>query len=513
MLRLARSALTKIQKCSYSQLAVPAPQENPNVLYSGVFINNEWHKSKSGKTFKTINPSTGEVITEIQQGSKEDIDMAVDAAYEAFRFNSPWRTMDASDRGLLLNRLADLMERDAAYLASLETLDNGKPYHVAYPVDIMGSIKFIRYMAGWADKNHGKTIPMDGPFMCYTRHEPVGVCGQIIPWNFPLLMLAWKIAPALSMGNTVVLKPAEQTPLTALYVAQLIKEVGFPPGVVNIVPGFGDAGAALVSNRKVDKIAFTGSTEVGLKIQQMSGVGNLKRTTLELGGKSPNIILADVNIEQAVEQAHFGLFFNQGQVCCAGSRTFIEASIYDEFVERSVERAKKRTVGNPFDSKTEQGPQIDDVQMEKILSLIKEGASQGAKLLVGGKRIGDKGYFVEPTVFSQVEDNNVIAKEEIFGPVQQLMRFQKLDEIIDRANDTNYGLAAAVFSNDLDKVNYLVQGIKAGTVWVNTYNVLGAQTPFGGYKDSGHGREAGEYGISQYTEVKSVITALPKKNS
>jgi aldehyde dehydrogenase (NAD+) len=413
MLRLARSALTKIQKCSYSQLAVPAPQENPNVLYSGVFINNEWHKSKSGKTFKTINPSTGEVITEIQQGSKEDIDMAVDAAYEAFRFNSPWRTMDASDRGLLLNRLADLMERDAAYLASLETLDNGKPYHVAYPVDIMGSIKFIRYMAGWADKNHGKTIPMDGPFMCYTRHEPVGVCGQIIPWNFPLLMLAWKIAPALSMGNTVVLKPAEQTPLTALYVAQLIKEVGFPPGVVNIVPGFGDAGAALVSNPKVDKIAFTGSTEVGLKIQQMSGVGNLKRTTLELGGKSPNIILADVNIEQAVEQAHFGLFFNQGQVCCAGSRTFIEASIYDEFVERSVERAKKRTVGNPFDSKTEQGPQIDDVQMEKILSLIKEGASQGAKLLVGGKRIGDKGYFVEPTVFSQVEDNNVIAKEEV----------------------------------------------------------------------------------------------------
>jgi aldehyde dehydrogenase (NAD+) len=277
----------------------------------------------------------------------------------------------------------------------------------------MGSIKFIRYMAGWADKNHGKTIPMDGPFMCYTRHEPVGVCGQIIPWNFPLLMLAWKIAPALSMGNTVVLKPAEQTPLTALYVAQLIKEVGFPPGVVNIVPGFGDAGAALVSNPKVDKIAFTGSTEVGLKIQQMSGVGNLKRTTLELGGKSPNIILADVNIEQAVEQAHFGLFFNQGQVCCAGSRTFIEASIYDEFVERSVERAKKRTVGNPFDSKTEQGPQIDDVQMEKILSLIKEGASQGAKLLVGGKRIGDKGYFVEPTVFSQVEDNNVIAKEEV----------------------------------------------------------------------------------------------------
>ncbi|KAJ3665776.1 hypothetical protein Zmor_001251 [Zophobas morio] len=511
MLRVARSAFSKIQKCSYSSL--PAPQENPNVLYSGIFINNEWHKAKSGKTFPTVNPTTGEVITEVQQGSKEDIDLAVDAAYEAFRFNSPWRTIDASERGVLLNKVANLMERDAAYLASLETLDNGKPYHVAYPVDILSSIKVFRYMAGWADKNHGRTIPMDGPFVCHTRHEPVGVCGQIIPWNFPLLMLAWKIAPALSMGNTVVLKPAEQTPLTALYMAQLIKEAGIPPGVVNIVPGFGDAGAALVANRKVDKIAFTGSTEVGLKIQQMSGVGNLKRTTLELGGKSPNIILGDVNIAEAVEQAHFGVFFNQGQVCCAGSRIYVEDNIYNEFVERSVERAKKRTVGNPFDAKTEQGPQIDNVQMEKILGLVKEGVNQGAKLLVGGKRVGDKGYFVEPTVFSNVDDNNVIAKEEIFGPVQQLMRFKDLDEIIERANNTNYGLAAAVFSKDIDKVNYLVQGIRAGTVWVNTYNVLGTQTPFGGYKDSGHGREMGIYGLNQYTEVKSIITAVPKKNS
>ncbi|RZC43220.1 aldehyde dehydrogenase, mitochondrial [Asbolus verrucosus] len=513
MLRAARSAFGKIQKCCYSAQTIPAPQETPNVLYSGIFINNEWHKSASGKTFPTVNPATGQVITEVQQGSKEDIDVAVNAAAEAFRFNSPWRTMDASERGVLLNKLADLMERDAAYLASLETLDNGKPYHVAYPVDIVGSIKVIRYMAGWADKNHGRTIPLDGQFMCYTRHEPVGVCGQIIPWNFPLLMMAWKIGPALSMGNTVVLKPAEQTPLTALYVAQLVKEAGFPPGVVNVVPGFGDAGAALVANSKVDKIAFTGSTEVGLKIQQMSGVGNLKRTTLELGGKSPNIILADVNIEQAVEQAHFGLFFNQGQVCCAGSRTFVEDSIYDEFVERSVERAKKRIVGNPFDAKTEQGPQIDDTQMNKILGLIKEGVNQGAKLLVGGNRHGDTGYYVQPTVFAQVEDHHVIAKEEIFGPVQQLMRFKDLDEIIDRANNTNYGLAAAVFSKDVDKINYLVQGIKAGTVWVNTYNVLGAQTPFGGFKDSGHGREMGVYGLNQYTEVKSVITAIPKKNS
>lgn len=368
-------------------------------------------------------------------------------------------------------------------------------------------------MAGWADKNHGKTIPLDGPYFCYTRHEPVGVCGQIIPWNFPLLMMAWKIAPALALGNTVVLKPAEQTPLTALYVAQLVKEAGFPPGVLNVVPGFGDTGAALVANQKVDKIAFTGSTEVGLLIQQGSGVGNLKRTTLELGGKSPNIILADVDVAKAVEQAHFGLFFNQGQVCCAGSRTYVQDAIYDEFVERSVERAKARVVGNPFDPKTEQGPQVDEVQLKKILGLIQDGSKAGAKLLTGGERYGDKGYFVQPTVFANVEDDNIIAREEIFGPVQQLLRFKSLDEIIERANKTNYGLAAGIFSKDIDKVNYLSQGIRAGTVWVNCYNVLGAQTPFGGFKDSGHGREMGEYGLHQYTEVKSIIQALPGKNS
>lgn len=483
------------------------------MLYSGIFINNEWRKSKTGSTFETINPATGKVITEIQQGTKQDIDLAVEAATDAFKFGSIWRRLDASERGRLLNKLADLMERDAGYIATLETLDNGKPYHEAFGIDVVGSIKVLRYMAGWADKNHGKTIPMDGQFFCYTRHEPVGVCGQIIPWNFPLLMMAWKIAPALTTGNTVVLKPAEQTPLTALYVAQLAKEAGFPPGVLNVVPGFGDAGAALVENTKVDKVAFTGSTEVGKKIQQASGQFNLKRTTLELGGKSPNIILADVDIEKAVEAAHFGVFFNQGQVCCAGSRTFIEDSIYDEFVERSVERAKKRRVGNPFDPQTEQGPQVDETQLNKILSMIEEGVKGGAKLLHGGERHGSEGYFVKPTVFADVEDHHVIAKEEIFGPVQQLMRFKDLDELIERANNTNYGLASAVFSRDIDKINYLVQGIKAGTVWVNTYNVLAAQSPFGGFKDSGHGREMGQYGINQYTEVKSVITAIPQKNS
>ncbi|XP_030759008.1 aldehyde dehydrogenase, mitochondrial [Sitophilus oryzae] len=517
VLQAAKHTLTKINKlpnlAQFSSAAQVKPEVTPNVLYTGVFINNEWHKSKSGATFQTINPSNGQVIAEVQRGSQADIDIAVDAANEAFRLHSPWRILDASERGRLLYKLSDLIERDAAYIASLETLDNGKPFNQSYPVDVIGSIKVLRYMAGWADKNHGKTIPMDGNFFAYTRHEPVGVCGQIIPWNFPLLMMAWKIGPALALGNTVVLKPAEQTPLTSLYVAQLAKEAGFPAGVLNVVPGYGDAGAALVANLNVDKIAFTGSTQVGKLIQQNSGVGNLKRVTLELGGKSPNIILADVDIEKAVEQAHQAVYFNQGQVCCAGTRTFIEESIYDEFVERSVERAKKRRVGDPFHPETEQGPQVDEEQMNKILGLIQEGVSQGAKLVHGGQRHGNEGYFVQPTVFADVEDHHVIAREEIFGPVQQLLKFKNLDELIVRANTTNYGLASAIFSKDIDKINYLAQGIKAGTVWVNCYNVLTAQTPFGGYKDSGHGREMGEYGLNQYTEVKTVIVSQLQKNS
>lgn len=376
------------------------------------------------------------------------------------------------------------------------------------------AIKVLRYYAGWADKNHGKVIPMDGEFFAYTRHEPVGVCGQIIPWNFPILMMAWKLGPALTTGNVIVLKPAEQTSLTALYIAQLTKEAGFPEGVINVVPGFGAAGAALVANTNVDKVAFTGSTEVGKLIQQGSGLSNLKRVTLELGGKSPNIILADTDMDYAVETSHMGLFFNMGQCCCAGSRTFIEDKIYDEFVERSAERAKKRTVGNPFELTTEQGPQVDKEQYQKILGLIETGKKQGAKLVAGGGKYEDRsGYFIQPTVFADVQDNMTICKEEIFGPVQQLIRFKNLDEVIERANNTEYGLAAAIFSKDLDKVNYLIQGIRAGTVWVNTYNSLSAQTPFGGYKMSGFGRENGEYGLQNYTEVKSVIQKVTQKSS
>ncbi|XP_053691531.1 aldehyde dehydrogenase, mitochondrial-like [Sabethes cyaneus] len=354
---------------------------------------------------------------------------------------------------------------------------------MSYNVDVPMAINNLRYFAGWADKNHGMVVPTDGDFFAYTRHEPVGVCAQIIPWNFPILMVAWKFGPALATGNTIVLKPAEQTSLTALYIAQLTKEAGFPAGVVNVVPGFGDAGEALVQHHDVDKVAFTGSTVVGKNIQQGSGLSNLKRTTLELGGKSPNIILSDADVKHAVETSHFGLFFNMGQCCCAGSRTFIEDKLYDEFVERSVERANKRVVGDPFDVMTEHGPQVDAVQFDKILRMIESGEKQGAKIVAGGDRYeGLPGYFIQPTVFANVTDDMKIAREEIFGPVQQLLRFKSLDEVIERANNTEYGLAAAVFSKDIDKINYVVQGLRAGTVWVNSYNVLSAQAPFGGYK-------------------------------
>merc|ERR1712002_1416940 len=324
---------------------------------------------------------------------------------------------DASDRGRLLYKLADLVERDQVYLAGLETLDNGKPYRDAYAADLALTIACYRYYAGWADKTHGKVIPITGDYFSYTRHEPVGVCGQIIPWNFPLLMQAWKLGPALATGCTVVMKPAEQTPLTALYVGQLIKEAGFPPGVINMVPGYGPtAGAAISEHHDVDKVAFTGSTEVGHIIMKAAASSNLKRVTLELGGKSPNIVFADADLDHAVETSHFGLFFNQGQCCCAGSRIFVQDTIYDEFVKKSVERAKVRKVGDPFDFTTEQGPQVDEEQMTKILALIDSGKSEGAKMCTGGVRHGDKGFFIEPTVFADVKDHMRIAREEIFGP-------------------------------------------------------------------------------------------------
>ncbi|XP_059169587.1 aldehyde dehydrogenase, mitochondrial-like [Physella acuta] len=496
-----------------SMSAAPKPITKPEIKCAKIFINNEFVNAVSGKTFATINPTTEEVICEVAEGDKADVDKAVKAAKEAFRLGSPWRTMDATERQNLLLRLADLIERDRNYIASLETLDNGKPFSASFAVDLDLTIKCYRYHAGWVNKRGGKVVPMDGNYFSYVRHEPVGVCGQIIPWNFPLLMQAWKLGPALAMGNTVVMKPAEQTPLTALYIAQLAVEAGFPPGVINIVPGFGPtAGAAIAEHMDVDKIAFTGSTEIGQLIPQMAARSNLKRVTLELGGKSPQIVYSDSNMAQAIDSTHVGLFFNQGQCCTAGSRVFVEDKIYKDFVELATEKAKKRTVGNPF-TNVDQGPQVDGDQMGKILDLINSGKKEGATMTVGGSRVGDKGYFVAPTIFADVQDNMRIAREEIFGPVMQIFKFKNDQELLERAHNTIYGLAASVYTQDLDRAIFLSNSLRAGTVWINCHNVFDTALPFGGYKMSGQGRELGEYGVEAYTEVKSVIMKISQKNS
>jgi aldehyde dehydrogenase (NAD+) len=486
----------------------PAKDSRVAVSATKLLINNRWVPSESGKTFATINPATGEEICQIAEADAADVDKAVHAARRAFE-HGPWRKLPASERGRMLHRLADLIEKHADELAALESLDNGKPLAIAKAVDVAATVGCFRYFAGWSDKVHGKTIPVDGDFFCYTRHEPVGVVGQIIPWNFPMLMLAWKLAPALATGNTVVMKPAEQTPLSALRIGELIVEAGFPEGVVNLLPGFGPtAGGAIARHMDVDKVAFTGSTEVGQLIMEAAARSNLKRITLELGGKSPNIVFADTDLDEAVEGAHFGLFFNHGQCCCAGSRVFVEEKIYDQFVEKSGARAKRRTVGDPFDPKTEQGPQVDQIQFDKVMSYIESGRHQGAKLVCGGDRVGDRGYFIEPTVFADVQDEMKIAREEIFGPVMSIIPFKTADEVVDRANRTNYGLAAAVWTRDIKKAHAIANSVRAGTVWVNCYNVLDTRAPFGGFKQSGIGRELGEYGLQQYTEVKTVTVKL-----
>jgi len=496
-----------------AQLPPPPPAiTNPEVKFTQIFINNEWVNSASGKTFPTINPTTGKKICDVQEGDKADIEKAVAAAKKAFEFGSVWRKMDASERGVLLNKLADLIERDRIYIASLETLDNGKPFKDAFYIDMTATIKTLRYYAGWTDKIQGRTIPVDGTSFCYTRHEPVGVCGQIIPWNFPITMMAWKIAPALACGNTTIVKPAEQTPLTALYMASLIKEAGFPPGVVNVVPGYGPtAGGAITSHKDINKVAFTGSTEVGQIIMAAAAKSNLKRVTLELGGKSPLVVFKDANLDVVVEWAHQAVFFNMGQVCTAGSRTYVHEDIYDDFVKRAVARAKAKSIGDPYDAKNEYGPQVSEEQFNKVLEMIESGKKDGAKLECGGGRAGTEGYFVQPTVFSDVTENMRIGKEEIFGPVQQIIKFKDMEEVIARANDTQYGLAAACFTQDLDTALMFSSRVQAGSVWVNCYNAQSVAAPFGGFKMSGVGRELGEYGLSQYTEVKTVVIKTQTK--
>lgn len=492
-------------------LPFPQPVQVQDIRHTKIFIDNEWHTSSKGRRFATFNPATGVKICDVEEADKEDVDKAVKAAKAAGQKNSPWRRMDASSRGRLLHKLADLMERDRLLLATLESLDTGKPFLQSFFIDLDGSIKTLRYYAGWADKIHGKSLSIDESFMCLTKHEPVGVCGAIIPWNFPLLMFMWKIAPALSCGNTVVIKPAEQTPLTALHVGSLIKEAGFPPGVVNIVPGFGPtAGAAIANHMDIDKVAFTGSTEVGQLIKEAAAKSNLKRVTLELGGKNPCIVFADCDLQLAVEETQKGAFYNQGQCCTAASRVFVEESIYEEFVRRSIENAKKIVIGDPLEPQTSHGPQIDQQQFDKIMDLIESGKKEGARLEYGGEAVGEKSLFIQPTIFSGVKDHMRIAKEEIFGPVQCIFSFKSQQKAIERANSSQYGLVSAVFTTNMDRALSVSSALETGTVWINCYNALHAQAPFGGYKMSGNGRELGEYALAEYSEVKAVTIKLSK---
>ncbi|XP_062159445.1 benzaldehyde dehydrogenase, mitochondrial-like [Alnus glutinosa] len=490
-----------------------AAVENPisppvSVNYNQLLIDGKFVNAASERTFPTLDPRTGDAIAHVAEGDAEDINRAVAAARKAFD-EGPWPKMTAYERQKILLRFADLLEKHNDELAALETWDNGKPYEQAAKIEVPMMIRLIRYYAGWADKIHGLTVPADGQYHVQTLHEPIGVVGQIIPWNFPLLMFSWKVAPALACGNTIILKTAEQTPLSAILASKLLHEAGLPPGVLNVVSGFGPtAGAALASHMDVDKLAFTGSTNTGKVVLQLAAKSNLKPVTLELGGKSPFIVCEDADIDKAVELAHFALFFNQGQCCCAGSRTFVHERVYDEFVEKAKARALKRTVGDPFKGGIEQGPQIDMEQFEKIMGYIRSGVESGATLETGGERFGNKGYYIKPTVFSNVKDDMLIAKDEIFGPVQTILKFKDLDEVIRRANASHYGLGAGVVTQDLDTANTLTRALRVGTVWINCFDVFDAAIPFGGYKMSGQGREKGIYCLSNYLQVKAVVTPL-----
>lgn len=487
---------------------VSSMQVSPKVVefLKGVkklYINGQFVNSVSGKTFESLNPATGEVLATVSEAGAEDIDLAVKAARHAFD-EGPWRTMGSAERSRLIYKLADLMEQNKVELAQLETMDNGKPFSETSVADVPLAIEHFRYFAGWSTKIIGQTIPVQGNFFNYTMHEPVGVVGQIIPWNFPLLMAAWKLGASLATGCTVVLKPAENTPLSVLYLAQLVNEAGFPEGVVNIVPGYGQtAGQPLVDHPLVDKIAFTGSTNVGKSIMK-SAADTMKRVTLELGGKSPNIILPDADLSKAVPGALMGIMFNQGQVCCAGSRLYVQKKMYDNVVADLVTCAKDIKQGNGLDADTTMGPLISAQQQSRVKGYIDKGVSEGAEVLTGGNIPFDKGYFVSPTIFADVNHSMTIAKEEIFGPVVAAMPFDDIDDLVKKANDSQYGLAAGLWTQDLKKAHQIAHQLQAGTVWVNTYNVFDAASPFGGYKQSGIGREMGSYALENYTEVKSV---------
>ena len=477
-----------------------------------MFINGQWMDAASGKTFETPNPATGETLARVAEGDAEDINRAVKAARKAFE-EGPWSRMTASERGRIIWRIGDLILEHTDELAQLESLDNGKPFVIAQAADVPLAADLFHYMAGWATKIEGNTINISVPYMpganfhSYTLREPVGVVGQIIPWNFPLLMAAWKLGPALATGNCVILKPAEQTPLTALKLAELIAEAGVPEGVVNVVTGFGEtAGAALAAHNDVDKVAFTGSTEVG-KLIVTAATGNLKKVSLELGGKSPNIVFDDAD-QAAIEGAANAIFFNHGQCCVAGSRLFVQEGRFDEVVDGVAEIAKSIKLGSGLDESTQMGPLVSDEQFRRVTGYLESGKADGATALTGGGRFGDKGYFVEPTVLTNTSPSMKIVREEIFGPVVVAAPFTDLDEIAAAANDTEYGLGAGIWTKDISKAHALAKKIRAGTVWINCYNVFDASLPFGGYKQSGWGREMGHEVLEAYTEVKAVTAQL-----
>ncbi|KAI9278813.1 aldehyde dehydrogenase domain-containing protein [Phascolomyces articulosus] len=486
---------------------ITAPDGYKINLNTGLFINNEF--VSGANTIDTVNPATGKVITSVQAAESKQVDIAVEAANKAF--HNGWKTSDPRTRARLMHKLADLVERDANDLAHLETLDNGKPLTNA-KIDVQGVANYFRYYAGFCDKLHGKVIETQGK-LSYTVHEPLGVCGAIIPWNFPMVMLTWKIAPAICTGNTIVVKTSEMTPLSALKLAQLVKEAGFAPGVINILTGYGHiAGDALARHMKVAKIAFTGSVNVGRAIMKAAAESNLKKITLELGGKSPNIIFDDVeNLDEAVFWARFGMFYNAGQVCFAGSRIYVQEGIYDKFLEKFKAMTLSGKVGDPFAADTFQGPQISETQLNRVMKYIDIGKKEGATCYLGGNKVGNAGYFIEPTVFTDVTPNMTIMKEEIFGPVVAISKFKDMDDVIAQANNTEFGLAAAVHTSNITRAVRVSNALEAGSVWVNCYSVVAENSPFGGYKQSGIGRENGDYVLSNYTQVKAVKINLSSK--